>query len=199
MAARSPDLDAFLIRLQAALNAGAAPGSAPARATARAFAALATPGPANAVQRETAPVCRHLAAAYANAAKGAAAALAADFARIEPRFAWKRRFDRKSEDPHFLDNHANATIVGEDGLEQSDRVRMGVSLLAPNTFYPDHRHPPEEVYIALSAGSWRQNDGPWRSPGPGGLIYNPPDIVHAMQAGDTPLLAIWTLPLAASN
>ena len=65
--------------------------------------------------------------------------------------------------------------------------------MAPNTRYPDHRHPPEEVYLVLSPGEWRQGDGAWHEPGPGGVVHNPPAIVHAMRSGDTPLLAIWCL------
>ena len=91
------------------------------------------------------------------------------------------------------DGHANALIVGPDGLEPREDARVGVSLMAPAVQYPDHRHPPEEVYVALSPGEWRQGDGPWHAPGPGGLVYNPPGIVHAMRSGKTPLLAIWCL------
>ena len=69
--------------------------------------------------------------------------------------------------------------------------------MAPGITYPDHRHPPEEVYIVLSNGQWRQGSGPWHAPGVGGIVYNPHDIVHAMRSGDSPLLAIWCLPVDA--
>lgn len=85
-------------------------------------------------------------------------------------------------------------IIGDGGLEARQDLRMGASLLAPNTFYPNHQHPPEEVYIALTPGHWRQEAGPWREPGIGGLVYNPPNIIHAMQSGASALLAIWMLP-----
>ena len=65
--------------------------------------------------------------------------------------------------------------------------------MAPETQYPDHRHPPEEIYIVLSGGQWRQADGAWHEPGIGGLVYNPPNIVHAMRATNHPLLALWFL------
>ena len=75
-------------------------------------------------------------------------------------------------------------------LKSSSRAMM-----APHTVYPDHHHPPQEGYVVLSAGQWRQAQGPWQTPGIGGWVYNPPDIVHAMRSGDQPLLAIWCLPL----
>ena len=88
--------------------------------------------------------------------------------------------------------HANAQVIGPAGLGHSERVRIGASLVAPGITYPDHRHPPEEVYLVLSPGEWRQNASPWHAPGIGGLVYNPPDIVHAMRAAPVaPLLAIW--------
>jgi hypothetical protein len=52
---------------------------------------------------------------------------------------------------------------------------------------------PEEVYVALSPGEWRQNDDPWIEPGVGGLFYNPPSIRHAMRSGPKPFLAAWCL------
>jgi Dimethlysulfonioproprionate lyase len=72
---------------------------------------------------------------------------------------------------------------------------IGVSLMAPGLQYPDHQHPPAEVYYSLSPGSWRQGDRPWVTPGIGGLVYNPSNIVHSMRSSDGPLLAIWCLSL----
>ncbi len=79
------------------------------------------------------------------------------------------------------------------GLEPRGDVRIGVSLMAPDLQYPDHHHPPEEIYLALRKGEWRQEEGPWHEPGLGGLVFNPSNIVHAMWSTDTPLLALWCL------
>ena len=84
-------------------------------------------------------------------------------------------------------------IVGPHGLEPRDDVWVGVSLLAPAVLYPDHRHLPEEIYLVLSKGYWRQESDAWLQPGIGGIVYNPPDIVHAMRSGEAPLFAIWCL------
>ena len=65
--------------------------------------------------------------------------------------------------------------------------------MAPDTQYPDHRHPPEEIYVVLSGGQWRQGSNPWHEPGTGGLVYNPPNVVHAMRSTEQPLLALWFL------
>lgn len=95
--------------------------------------------------------------------------------------------------PDFMDGHVNAEIIGPRGLEVRDDLIVGVTLMRPGLTYPDHHHPPEEVYIVLSEGLWRQDDNPWWSPGPGGYVYNPADIVHSMRSVERPLLALWCL------
>ncbi len=112
---------------------------------------------------------------------------------IEPQLDWKVRPGAEAHGKAFLHGHANATIVGREGLEIRDDVWIGVSLMAPQTRYPDHRHPPEEIYVVLSDGEWRQADNAWHVPGVGGLVYNPSNIVHAMRSADQPLLALWFL------
>jgi quercetin dioxygenase-like cupin family protein len=119
--------------------------------------------------------------------------LADAFEAIEPRLSWQVRPGSEALGQPFLNTHANAAIAGPEGLELRHDVRIGVSLMAPHTQYPDHRHPPEEIYVVLSGGRWRQANNPWHEPGIGGLVYNPPNIVHAMRAAEWPLLALWFL------
>jgi hypothetical protein len=65
--------------------------------------------------------------------------------------------------------------------------------MAPKVRYPDHQHEPEEVYLVLSEGDFRQGEGAWFSPGIGGSFYNPPKIKHAMRSVARPLFAFWAL------
>lgn len=193
---RSERLAQFIDEAQRVFRARMEPGTPAAATVERAFATLAgSSGVRCATGGQRLPVCRLLAPAVAHA-KGAAADLAAladAFVALEPEVHWRRR---PSDDPVFAEGHASAWIVGPgaEAIEQRDDVRLGVSLMAPGIVYPDHRHPPEEVYVALSPGAWRQNDGPWREPGTGGTVYNPADIVHAMRAAPSaPLFAVWCL------
>ena len=71
---------------------------------------------------------------------------------------------------------------------------FGATLVAPDVRYIDHRHPPEEVYIVLSEGEWYREGLGWHAPGIGGVVYNPPNVVHAMRSGPAALLALWLLP-----
>jgi hypothetical protein len=97
--------------------------------------------------------------------------------------------------PAFMQGHANAQLIGPNGLYVNEEIIVGVSLVAPHLTYPDHNHPPEEVYIVLSEGQWWQQGEQWMSPGVKGYVYNPENIMHAMSSTEKPLLAIWCLNL----
>jgi hypothetical protein len=116
------------------------------------------------------------------------------FRAIEPKLTW---YQRKGDlgDDRFRACHANASLVGPDGLEPREDVWIGVSLMAPNTSYPVHHHPPEEVYLVLSDGEWWNEAEGWYRPGSGRTVHHRPNQRHAMRSGATPLLAFWALPI----
>ena len=162
----------------------------------RVFAALKDTGNVNpAAAPARLPACRHFETALGQAREGPEPVpeLADALAAIEPRFAWHRRLGSAQVAGDFHDNHANAIIVGEGGLEARQDVRIGLSLVAPGIPYPAHRHPPEELYIVLSPGEWMHDDGPMTLKRSGELVHNGPNVWHAMHATDVPLLAIWCL------
>jgi quercetin dioxygenase-like cupin family protein len=200
---RSPELQSFLTTAEAAIRNGFGVDDRRLRAAAElVFTALQTPstqaGPSGAGRLH---VCRHLEMALERVSHqtGPVRALADAFAAIEPQLNWQIRAGAEAHGEPFLNGHANATIVGSEGLEIRRDVWIGVSLVAPHTRYPDHRHPPEEIYVVLSDGQWRQASDPWHEPGIGGLVYNPPNIVHAMRSTDRPLLALWFLWTEQNN
>lgn len=121
------------------------------------------------------------------------AALLAALRALAPRLCWRRRSGDATAGPGFEDGHANAMLLGPGGIEDRRDLWIGLSLLAPGIRYPDHQHAPEETYLVLSPGDFWQEDGDWFQPGVGGSFYNPPNILHAMRAGDEPLLALWAL------
>ncbi|MBM3522734.1 MAG: transcriptional regulator [Alphaproteobacteria bacterium] len=164
-------------------------------------ARLAKPGRASrpeAMQRLPAHRVLAPALALARETSPALAVLADRFSRIESSLAWKPSMRPGDPGMDLDDGYAGAIIVGPGGLETRDDVKIGVSLMTPGNAYPDHAHPPEEIYVVLSGGEWRQNAGPWHAPGRGGLVHNPPGITHAMRATQAPLLAIWFLLVDAA-
>jgi len=137
--------------------------------------------------------CLHEAAKIAGALSGHPPTLATALLGIADALRWYKR--PAVNEPVFEQGHMNAEIFGPRGLVVRNDVMVGVTLMKPGLTYPDHHHPPEEIYVVLSEGLWRQNDAPWWSPGPGGYVYNPPDILHAMKSLQTPLFAVWSLDL----
>lgn len=193
---RSTEIQTFLTSLEAAF-AEARLGDEASKTLSAIFAAARVAQP-EAGPSGRLPVCDQLGAALqpAKAAGGALADLAASIEALEPRLRWGRR---EKGGPFasegFQDAHANAMILGAGGIEQRDDFWIGFSLMAPGTRYPDHNHPPEEVYLVLTPGEFRHGDSGWFAPGVGGTLYNSPGIEHAMRAADQPFLAVWCLKI----
>ncbi|MBH3362900.1 hypothetical protein I5Q29_07745 [Pseudomonas sp. URMO17WK12:I11] len=57
--------------------------------------------------------------------------------------------------------HVNAMIYGPTGLVLSEKLRVGVSLLAPFVRHSDHRHRAKEMYLVVSEGEFRQGESEW--------------------------------------
>ena len=185
----------FLDTARAALSARVEERTPPAVIAERAFEALAVsvgtiaPGPL-----VPPPAYRHLSAALEHAGEDPELSpLAQAFEALDPELRWRRRPGSEAGGAVFHDGHANAEIIGPMGLEQRSDVWFGASLVAPRVRYVDHRHPPDEVYIVMSDGEWYREGRGWHAPGVGGIVYNPPNIVHAMRAGPRALLALWLL------
>lgn len=192
---RDPAVAAFLAATEAAVLADAVAGSDAARTAREVFARCrARAGAAGGTPAARLPVCDHLAAAEAIPRGAARAAVMRALREVSGRLSWVRRAATPGAGPDFADGHANAMILGPGGLEERDDLRIGVTLMAPGITYPDHDHPPEEVYLALTPGEWWNARMDWTDPGPRGLIYNPPGIRHAMRSGPAPFLAVWLLP-----
>lgn len=191
---RPPVLQGFLDQLFGALKGGQDLPEA-RRCIDRVFTALADYGDPGHNAPARLPACVHLKPALDKAAT-THAALAASFAALEPQLTWTRRpkWDHTAS-ANFVDSHANALIVGPNGVEERDDVWVGVSLLAPHVRYPDHNHAPEEVYLLLSDGKFQHGEDDWFEPGIGGKFYNTPNIRHAMASGNEPFFAIWCLPV----
>jgi hypothetical protein len=188
-------LQEFLAALETAISR-AEPSEPAAQVVRRVFSATrSADGLPPPTAGEALPVCALLDQALATAmASGSPAATVADrLARLAPHLDWYRRGGSETAAPAFRDGHANAYIIEPGRVASAKDVTIGVSLMAPDLHYPDHRHPPAEVYYSLSPGSWRQGEGPWVTPGIGGLVHNPSNVVHSMRSSDAPLLAIWCL------
>lgn len=198
MPVREQSLAEFVDALHAAALAGTADSKIETACDAaidKAFGALAKQGSATPAAPVRLDACRHATPALTNARRETKplAHLAEAFEALAPSLHWYLRPPQADEEPRFRDGHANAYVIGLNGLEKHDDIAVGVSLMAPGVTYPNHSHPPEEIYVVMSGGDWFNEDDGWYTPGPGNLVYHRPGIVHAMRSGDEPLLAIWCL------
>lgn len=189
---RLPELQSVLDAAEASLRMRALQDGSPA-SIARIFDAARTEGAPGAAPQRL-PVCGWLDVALDQSPGDPDLdRLFGSLRALAPHLVWRTRSGDATASPGFADSHANAMIVGPGGIEHRPDAWIGLSLMAPHTRYPDHRHAPEETYLVLSAGAFRQAEGDWFQPGIGGSFYNPPDILHTMRSGETPLLALWAL------
>jgi quercetin dioxygenase-like cupin family protein len=207
MTARSPELQHCLQSMHAAIVARCTPHSPAGLTAQRIFGALqATPGKRQCPPPSTLPPCALLDTLVTDlsdagqttesaSANGSEAYIdhAHSLLHITRQLAWAKRPGAERTGEPFASGHANATLIGKGGLEERSDVWIGVTLMAPNVPYPEHRHAPEEVYVVLSPGEWQQSRGDWHEPGVGGIVHNPPNVLHAMRSGATPLLSTWCL------
>lgn len=190
---RPAALQDFLDIALPAMRARGTDGNAPASLTAISQAVV-TPGAPGAASASLPVVQSHLPTALERPVDDQDLAdLLAAVRALAPQLCWRKRTGDATASANFPEAHANAMLLGPGGIEERRDVWIGLSLIAPGTRYPDHRHAPEETYLVLSPGSFRQGDGDWFQPGVGGSFYNPPDIIHAMRAENEPLFALWAL------
>lgn len=193
---RSATLNEFTEALRGAFDASSGMDPQAAAFVSELFRKLAEPAAKGSTDAAQLPVCSHLPAAIKLTLQASPqlAALAAAFAQIAPQLAWQKR---PSSGPNASENwpqgHANAVIIGQGGLEERGDIAIGASLLAPNVRYPDHTHPPEELYMVMAPGRFQHGDEDWQQPAAGSTFHNAPGIKHAMASGASPLLAIWTM------
>lgn len=157
------------------------------------FAQLESPCPISQSQGRRLPVCnRFLSASLALQTDDPVLGnLVARFNAIEPMLEWRTLpIYHQTASANFLLGHANARIVGPQGLEDRADVSLGVTLMAPNVRYPDHNDAGDHSYLAVSEGAFKSKDD-WLARGPGGFFYNPIDTTLAIRSGDKPLLVFW--------
>ena len=129
-------------------------------------------------------VCGHLSAACAEMRPE----LAAAFQALEPELSWQTRVAVNGS-TGFAEGHAGSRVLDRTGLEQRGGLVAGFSLVAPGVTYPEHDHPPEEIYLVLSGGMGRGVARAWSRRD----RAQPAGIRHAMRGTSVPRLGIWFL------
>jgi Dimethlysulfonioproprionate lyase len=105
---------------------------------------------------------------------------------------WRQTYSKADFGELFLENYGYNEWIGQRGAFMSDRVACGVLLLGPETEYPDHSHPAEELYLPLAGHAfWRVAQSDWRLRPPGTWIHHPSWTPHAMRTEREPLLTAY--------
>ena len=148
-------------------------------------------------------VLRHLDAALATAATRPLGVIAQAFAAAHPSCRWRQNANYIA-DPAlagFCAGYGYTEVIGDQAFVASAAVRAGFMLLAPETTYPSHHHPAEEVYHVLSGtAEWQRGSEPWHARPPGSAIHHPPHMPHATRTLAEPLLVLycWTGAVATA-
>jgi quercetin dioxygenase-like cupin family protein len=107
---------------------------------------------------------------------------------------WRYSYEPRPDAPDIGQRMAWAELVGPIAPFHSHKVCLGLTAIGPGLLYPLHYHPAVETYLVVSGTAEWTADGVTRQQAPGTLILHPANIIHAMKAGDEPLLAVyaWT-------
>ena len=130
------------------------------------------------------------------AARDAVPDLADPLEALLPGLSWTQNPNYRRHPPavDFLDRYGYAQFAGPANvptLATSEELALGVLMLAPGTVYPPHAHPAEELYLPLAPARWQRGEEGWRDRRAGDLVHHPSGMVHATQAGEAPLLALY--------
>ena len=138
------------------------------------------------------PACRHLDNTIANGLEGPCGPLVAAIEPLLDALQWRYGYPPDSRWPDLAERIAFAPIIGGQGMQNDDHARLGLTLIAPETHYPNHSHPAIETYLVLSGtADWRVEGKPFERQPPGTLILHRSGIGHAMRTAAEPLLALY--------
>lgn len=100
-----------------------------------------------------------------------------------------------TESPRTPDMGNRIALCSFNDLFELKHHTAGLLYLDPEMAYPEHSHPPPELYLTLSGtGSWRYGGRTeYRTVSAGNLLYNHPLDVHGVRSNNTPLLALFLL------
>jgi len=98
--------------------------------------------------------------------------------------------------PRLDDGGRDIALGRVDEVLDLGGVNCGTMLVRAGAVYPEHSHPPDELYLPITGhdAEWRfggRTD--YRRLGPDELVYNPPDGVHGTLAHHEHVLALYVL------
>jgi hypothetical protein len=112
-------------------------------------------------------------------------------AELKEQLSWRSGRTGPFASLRFEQSHAHAIVVGPHGLEERSDVRLGLTLMAPYSRFPDHVQFHSRVFLLLSGGEVCLDDSNWFRATAGSVFFNEAGKKFAMRCTAEPLLAVW--------
>ncbi|WP_424947603.1 dimethylsulfonioproprionate lyase family protein [Candidatus Spongiihabitans sp.] len=95
--------------------------------------------------------------------------------------------------PRTDDRGEHVAIMDFSKMFEMGKVVAGLMYVDAGCAYPEHNHPPAEIYFLISGtAKWRWGGHKdYRRLTAGNLLYNHPYDWHGVEAGPTPVLALY--------
>ncbi|MEK1933648.1 MAG: dimethylsulfonioproprionate lyase family protein [Pararhizobium sp.] len=110
---------------------------------------------------------------------------------------WYRGHSGPYASVNFDRDHAHAVLVGRGGIEERSDLRIGLTVMAPYTRFPDHEQTNPRVVLVLSDGEFQSDASGWFREPIGSSIFYPSRRQFAMRCTARPLLTLWCQRLRA--
>lgn len=115
--------------------------------------------------------------------------------KAKDQFKWNLWEGEGSPEPDleaFKNRFAWCSLIGSHGPLISDKVEAGLTIQAPDVYYPPHAHQAVETYWILGGdGDWKVGSDPWFAVESGAVVHHESGIRHAMQTNHSALLTVW--------
>ncbi|MCZ7472262.1 MULTISPECIES: dimethylsulfonioproprionate lyase family protein [Rhizobium/Agrobacterium group] len=121
--------------------------------------------------------------------------LAAALDELEDGLVWYSAKSGPFASLNFERNHAHA-VLGAPKTDSSDKVLLGITIMAPYTRFPDYVLRLPRVMFPLSPGEYKSISGEWKSHQIGSPIVCAAGREFAMRCASQPLLSLWCQRLA---
>lgn len=114
------------------------------------------------------------------------------FRKLFPTLPWRYGYEPRPDFAGLESRMAWAELVGPLAPFRSDRICVGVTVIAPHTRYAEHFHPAVESYYVLSGTARWTAAGVTTTEKPGSYILHPENVEHVMETTDETLIAAYT-------
>jgi len=137
------------------------------------------------------PIRAHLAGPLPSR-HGTVADVLAAFRPLFPLLPWRYGYEPRPDFPGLESRMAWAELVGPMAPFRSERICVGLTIIAPHTRYAEHFHPAVESYYVLSGTAQWTAAGVTTTVLPGSYVLHPENVEHVMATADETLIAAYT-------